>query len=126
MSPKIGVPFIVILLLFSSWAFTNNQTIEQWISENSITVQNDEVELLSLQEQEHWLVLITDFESQPVADAWGPSKAQTLLDDIGHDYIHQLSGGATDIEIVVSSRITRAQHNIEVYGEDSNGNRDMG
>jgi len=125
MSPKIGVPFIVILLLFSSWAFTNNQTIEQWISENSITVQNDEVELLSLQEQEHWLVLITDFESQPVADAWGPSKAQTLLDDIGHDYIHQLSGGATDIEIVVSSRITRAQHNIEVYGEDSNGNRDM-
>lgn len=125
MNTKFGVPVIVILLLFSSWSFTNNETIEQWISENSITVQNEEVELLPLQEQERWLVLLTDFENQPSTDSWGPSMAQTLLDDVARNYIYQMSGYSTEIQIDVNTRVTRAENPVEYYGKDTNGNRDM-
>lgn len=125
MSPRYGVPIIVILLLASTWSFSNNETIEQWMSENTITIESEEVSLLPLQENERWLVLLADFEEEPSSDTWGPSQAQTLLDDIGRNYITQLSGSTTEVLIDVNTRVTRASGSVSDYGSDSNGNRDM-
>tara|TARA_Y100000766_G_scaffold283863_1_gene300691 strand:+ start:18218 stop:20323 length:2106 start_codon:yes stop_codon:yes gene_type:complete len=124
MSPRYGIPILVALLLASSWSFTNNDTIELWMTENTISITEEEVPLVPLQENERWLVLLVDFEEQPATDAWGPEQAQTLLDDVAQNYINQLSGGLSEIQIDVHSKITRANGALSDYGSDSNENRD--
>lgn len=126
MSPRYGVPVIIILLLASSWSFSNNETLEQWMAENTYVSEDEELSLLPLQENERWLVLLVDFDEQPSTDAWGANQAQTLLDDIAQKYIHQLSGSTTVMQIDVNSKISRASGPVTDYGTDSNGNRDMG
>ncbi|MDG1555010.1 MAG: M6 family metalloprotease domain-containing protein, partial [Candidatus Poseidoniaceae archaeon] len=125
MSPRFGVPILVALLLASSWAFTNNDTVEQWVSENTIVVQEQEVPLLQLQEQERWLVLVIDFENSPATESTGPTQAELLLNDIAREYLSQLSGSNTQLHIDVSPRVTRASGTLADYGSDTNGNRDM-
>ena len=125
MSPRYGVPIIVILLLASSWSFSNNEALEQWMSENTISIDQEEVDTLSLQENERWLVLLVDFDEQPATDALGVDQAQTLLDDIARNYIMQMSGFTTEIQIDVNTKISRANRPASDYGGDSNGNRDM-
>lgn len=119
------MPILVALLLASSWAFTNNDTLEQWVNENTIVVQEEEVPLLQLQEKERWLVLVIDFESHPASESSGPTQAEILLNDIARDYLSQLSGSNTQVHIDVSSRVTRASGSLPDYGSDTNGNRDM-
>ncbi len=94
------------------------------MTENTISIDKEEVSLIPLQENERWLVLLADFEEQPATDAWGPAQAQTLLDDVARNYITQLSGGSTEIQIDVHTKITRANGALTDYGSDSNGNRD--
>jgi hypothetical protein len=125
MSPRFGVPVLIALLLASSWAFTNNDTVEQWVSENTIVVQEQEVPLLQLQEQERWLVLVIDFESSPATEYSGPTQAELLLNDVAREYLLQLSGSNTQVHIDVSPRVTRASGSLSDYGSDFNGNRDM-
>ena len=125
MSPRFGVPILVALLLASSWAFTNNDTVEQWVSENTIVVQEQEVPLLQLQEQERWLVLVVDFEGSPATESTGPTQAELLLNDIAREYLSQLSGSNTQVHIDVNPRVTRASGTLADYGSDTNGNRDM-
>ena len=105
MSPRYGVPIIVILLLASSWSFSNNEALEQWMSENTIFIEQEEVETLPLQENERWLVLLVDFDEQPATDALGVNQAQTLLNDIARNYIMQMSGSSTEIQIDVNTKI---------------------
>ena len=126
MSPRYGVPVIIILLLASSWSFSNNETLEQWMAENTYDIEDEEMNLLPLQENERWLVLLVDFDEQPSTDAWGVNQAQALLDDVGKKYIQQLSGSTTVMQVDVNSKISRASGPVTDYGTDSNGNRDMG
>ncbi len=125
MSPRYGIPVIVILLLASSWSFSNNETLEQWMAENTITIEQEEINLLPLQENERWLVLLVDFDEHPATDAWGGNQAQTLLDDVAQNYILQMSGSATEIQIDVNTKVSRASGPISDYGTDSNGDRDL-
>ena len=124
MSPRFGVPILIALLLASSWSFMNNDTVEQWVSENAIVIQEQDVPLLQLQEKERWLVLVVDFESSPSTESSGPLQAELLLNDIARDYLVQLSGSTTEIHIDVSTRVTRASGALADYGSDTNGNRD--
>jgi len=125
MSPRYGIPVIVILLLASSWSISNNETLEQWMSENTITIEKEEINLLPLQENERWLVLLVDFDEQPATEAWGTNQAQTLLDDVAQNYIFQMSGSATEIQIDVNTKVSRARGPVSEYGSDSNGDRDL-
>ena len=124
MSPRFGVPILVALLLASSWSFMNNDTVEQWVSDNAIAIQEQDIPLLQLQEQERWLVLVVDFEESPATEATGPIQADLLLNDVARNYLLQLSGSTTEIHIDVSTRVTRASGALADYGSDTNGNRD--
>lgn len=126
MRPSLGVPFLVVLLLASSWSYSNGDTIEQWMRENAIIVpSDDESPVLNLQQDERWLVLIVDFEQSPADSAWGPEQARNILQDSAVDYIDQISGGQSSVNIHVADDVTRASGVLSDYGSDINGQRDV-
>ncbi len=126
MRPALGVPFLVVLLLASSWSYSNGDTIEQWMRDNAIIVESEEKSpILNLQQQEKWLVLIVDFEQSPADSAWGPVQARNILQESAVDYIEQISGGQSSVEIIVADDVTRASGNLADYGSDVNGQRDV-
>ena len=124
MRPRFGVPIIVALLLASSWAFSNEDVIEDWVRENQLKIETTEKPLLGIQDQERWLVLIADFPSQRSSEAWGPDQAQNMLDDIAQSYVSQLTDNATQLTVIVSADVTTANQDVEAYGSDTNSNRD--
>ena len=126
MRPVLGVPFLVVLLLASSWSYSNGDTIEQWMRENAIIVSSEEKSpILNLQQDERWLVLIVDFEQSPADSAWGPEQARNILQESAVDYIEQISGGQSSVEILVAEDVTRASGVLADYGSDVNGQRDV-
>jgi hypothetical protein len=126
MRPVLGVPFLVVLLLASSWSYSNGDTIEQWMRENAIIVSSEEKSpILNLQQDERWLVLIVDFEQSPADSAWGPEQARNILQESAVDYIEQISGGQSSVEILVADDVTRASGVLADYGSDVNGQRDV-
>ena len=126
MRPVLGVPFLVVLLLASSWSYSNGDTIEQWMRENAIIVSSEEKSpILNLQQDERWLVLIVDFEQSPADSAWGPEQARNILEESAVDYIEQISGGQSSVEILVAEDVTRASGVLADYGSDVNGQRDV-
>ena len=126
MRPSLGVPFLVVLLLASSWSYSNGDTIEQWMRENAIIVPSeDKSPVLNLQQDERWLVLIVDFEQSPADSAWGPEQARNILQDSAVDYIDQISGGQSSVNIHVADDVTRASGVLADYGSDVNGQRDV-
>ena len=126
MRPSLGVPFLVVLLLASSWSYSNGDTIEQWMRENAIIVPSeDKSPVLNLQQDERWLVLIVDFEQSPADSAWGPEQARNILQDSAVDYIDQISGGQSSVNIHVADDVTRASGVLADYGSDINGQRDV-
>lgn len=125
MRPKVGVPIIVLLLLMSTWSFFNDDEINNWLQENSISTNSEEKNLLPIQSEERWLVLIVDFDEQPSTDAWGAEQAKNMLDDTGANYIRQLTNNQSILTVDVNQEITRASGPLLDYGQDTNGNRDM-
>ena len=126
MRPVLGVPFLVVLLLASSWSYSNGDTIEQWMRENAIIVSSeDKSPILNLQQDERWLVLIVDFEQSPADSAWGPEQARNILQESAVDYIEQISGGQSSVNILVADDVTRASGVLADYGSDINGQRDV-
>ena len=126
MRTAFGVPLLVILLLASSWSYSNGETIEEWMRENAIVVESDDDSpVLKLQHDERWLVLIVDFEQSPANSVWGPTQARTILQDSAVSYIDQLSGGKSSVEIFVADDVTRATGALADYGADINGQRDV-
>ena len=52
MNPRVGVPILVALLLASSWAFTNEESIDTWVRENQVEPNDAEADLLGIQADE--------------------------------------------------------------------------
>ena len=124
MNPRVGVPILVALLLASSWAFTNEDTIDNWVRENQIQADNSDAVLLGIQPDEQWLVLVTEFPDDRASEAWGTNQAQLMLDDVARSYIEQLTDQETQLTVLVHPEVSLAYDNVEVYGADSSGNRD--
>ena len=124
MNPRVGVPFLVALLLASSWAFTNQSVIDEWVRETQFESNNEEATLLPIQTNEHWLVLVADFPEQQASETWGITQAELMLNDIAKSYIEQLTNNQTKLTVVVHDEVTRASSNVAAYGADYSGDRD--
>ncbi len=124
MNPRVGVPFLVALLLASSWAFTNQSVIDEWVRETQFESNNEEAALLPIQTNEHWLVLVADFPEQQASETWGITQAELMLNDIAKSYIEQLTNNQTKLTVVVHDEVTRASSNVAAYGADYSGDRD--
>ena len=61
---------IVALIFMSSatWTFLNEATVEDWLRGQLENPQQEEIPLVPLQDDEHWLVVVVDFEQSPASD----------------------------------------------------------
>jgi len=112
----------VLLLSASLVMWFNGSGLTDWLTEQRIIIDEDERDsLLGLQADEHWLVVVVDFPDHPASDAWGPTEAQTLLDQAAKPYIDQLSGGTSSLTLDVHTEVVRASSNLAAYGSDGTG-----
>ncbi|MCH1537996.1 MAG: immune inhibitor A [Candidatus Poseidonia sp.] len=112
--------FLSLLFLCSGlWAWVNDETIDDWIVQQVITANEDHPDLLGLQTNETWFVVVVDFPDFPATEAWGIDEAENLVTQSAVDYLDQLSGGTTEFDVIVHEEVVRATSNLAVYGEDN-------
>lgn len=113
--------FLSFLFLFSGiWAWINDDTIEDWIVQQVVTANEEHPDLLGLQTNETWFVVVVDFPDHPSTEAWGVDEAENLVRQSAEDYLDQLSAGRTQFDVIVHQEVVRAPSNLAFYGEDSN------
>ena len=81
--------------------------------------------LVGLQKNESWLVVLVDFESNPLSESAKDSTANEL-NQYTEDYLSQAVGSPIDVSIVVHSEILRAPKPLSAYGADGENGRDYG
>ena len=81
--------------------------------------------LVGLQKNESWLVVLVDFESNPLTESAKDSTANEL-NQYTEDYLSQAVGSPIDLSIVVHSEILRAPKPLSAYGADGENGRDYG
>ena len=116
--------FAALFTTTGGWMWANDATVASWI-QNQIVEDGDELApLLGLQTEERWLVVITDFSDSP-SGGNDLQMAEQLLEQSAVDYVHQMSGGTSELDIDVHPRVVRAPSPLSTYGADRNG-RDTG
>lgn len=106
------------------WIVLNPDTVEEWILQQTTVTSAPNHELLGLQEDERWLVAIVTF-SDAVQGPDDVGFAQQLLGDSASDYVQELSGGSSTVNVHVHPRVVMAPDPLSTYGGDING-RDTG
>ena len=114
----------VAFISIGGWSFINEDVVDTWIIERNFIENSSTEELVGLQQNESWLVLIVDFESNPANGKWGADEARNLLNTSASDYFHQVSGNRTTVSLTVYPEVIRANNDLAYYGSDSS-NRDV-
>ena len=120
----LGFPLIFLLLSAAVFSFTNDDVVEEWLKNNSIIVKSDEIEILPIQENEHWPVLIVDFNGRNTNQATVINDAEDMLIPSADEYFTQLSGGSTTINVDIHRSMFTASGNLAAYGSDNGVERD--
>ena len=120
----LGVPLIFLLLSAAIFSFTNDDKIEDWLRNNSIVVESDEIETLQIQADEKWLVLIVDFNGRNTNEAMALNDADNMLIPHASEYISTLSDGSVNLDIDIYPSMTTASENLAFYGSDNGVERD--
>lgn len=119
---QVAAAFMAFVFLSSAaWTFTHEEKVEGWLV-GQIAVENDEPSVqLPLQDREHWLVVVVDFEQNTANNGWGIEEADNMLNQAVVPYIEQLSGGDSNLSITVHDTVIRANFPLEDYGQDATG-----
>jgi len=122
MHPRVSAVFAALLMLAGIASLSFEERIDDWIKDNSIQIEKEDIELLGLQETEHWPVLIVDFDAGN--SNWGKGEAEEILIPRASDYLNQLSSSSTNLNIDVYSSITIPEYSMQYYGSDYGIQRD--
>nr|ANV80353.1 hypothetical protein [uncultured Candidatus Thalassoarchaea sp.] len=122
MHPRVSAVFAAILMLVGILSLSFEERIDDWVKDNSIQIEKDEIELLGMQETEHWPVLIVDFDAGN--SNWGSDEANDILIPRASEYVSQLSSSSTNLNIDVYSSITIPEYSMQYYGSDYGIQRD--
>ncbi len=114
----------VAFISVGGWSFLNQEIVDTWILERNFIETHDTDDLVGLQTNETWLVLIVDFESNPSNGVWGADEARSLLANRASDYFYQVSGNLTNVNLTVYPEVIRASNDLAYYGGDTS-NRDV-
>ena len=120
----LGFPLIFLLLTAAVFSFVNDDFVEDWLKNNSITIQNNDSDILSIQEIENWPVIIVDFNGRNNNQGTAISDAEDMLIPHAHDYFSQLSGGEVSVNVDVHQVMLTATGSLSAYGSDNGVERD--
>ena len=121
MKRAVAAVLAIVFLASSIWSFTNGDAVEEWLMGQVDTGSAEQTDLVHLQDDEHWLVVVVDFEQHTAANGWGPTEAENLLNQAVVPYIEQVSGNASLLTVTVHERVVRASNSLEHYGQDATG-----
>ena len=111
----------MLFLVSAGWTFANEALVEDWLLGQGPDQSNNSPALVTLQNEERWLVVVVDFDAHPAENGWGPDEAENLIEQAVAPYIDQLSGREGTLVHDVHPKVVRASMNLEDYGQDAGG-----
>ena len=120
----LGFPLIFLLLSAAIFSFTNDAVVEDWLKNNSIIVKSDDANILPIQENENWPILIVDFNGRNTNQATAINDAEEMLIPHANNYFSQLSRGSVSVDVDVHQVMVTALGGLAAYGSDNGGERD--
>lgn len=121
MKRAVAAVLAIVFLASSTWSFANGDAVEEWLIGQVNTDNAEQKDLIQLQDDEQWLVVVVDFDQHTASNGWGPTEAETLLNQAVVPYIEQVSGNASVLTVTVHERVIRASNSLEHYGQDATG-----
>ncbi len=130
MRARYAVPVALLILIGGWWAAQDPSRLGPvWDAlEEHVGVVVDDAELVQLQPNERWLVIVIDFPTAPEGPTRNVERANTILTGAsgGDDYISQLSGEQSSLTVDVLPAVYHASKNVQHWGADADGERDIG
>ena len=125
MGRKANASGIIICLLLSVLSFTLSSNINSLFDIEVDSNVAIETPLVGLVDNESWLVVLVDFDSDPLENNQKQEFAN-LLEEQAQLYFTEATGRTINIEIDVHDEIIRSQRPLQYYGTDGESGRDYG
>lgn len=116
---------MVICLLLSVFTFVLSSKVNSFFDIEVDSKSTEESDLVGLQSNESWLVVLVDFESDPLENNERISF-ETLLEQQAELYFSEAVGESITINVDVHNQIIRSERPLEFYGKDGANGRDYG
>ena len=129
MKARIALPIAIALVVLGLLGWSNPEAVDSLFDEVRDNASSDEdAEIIGVQAQEKWLVIVTDFDDSPAQSGRDVIQAKGLLDgeNGAQGYLEQLTGGASSLNITYVEEVIRATYDSTDYGHDQDGERDVG
>ena len=114
---------MLICLLLSILSFSLSSTINSFFDIEIDSSNTEDKPLVGLESNESWLVVLVDFESDPLEND-EKQAFSSLLEEQARLYFTEAVGSSINIEINVHNEIIRSQRPLEYYGKDGANGRD--
>ena len=116
---------MLICLLLSILSFALPSQINSLFDIEIDSEDASETPLVGLMVNETWLVVVVDFESDPLEENQKQTFG-TLLEEQSRLYFSESVGSSINIDIDVYDEIIRSEYPLEYYGKDGENGRDYG
>ncbi|MEC8978728.1 MAG: immune inhibitor A domain-containing protein [Candidatus Thermoplasmatota archaeon] len=124
----IRVIFATLILLSAGFVHMNPDTIESLL-QDVVTPEdeNEDVPLVGLQNEEHWLVVIIEFPQLPTGPGKDIERVESILTGVdgADDYIAEMSGGLASLNVTIVNTTYSAESPPSAWGTDTDGSRDV-
>ena len=127
MRPIIAWPLALLFAFMAIGGFINGEAINEWVESNSIKPSEEKIgEIVEVQEEEKWFVVLIDFPDQTESSNCNQQRASTLIDQSAAKYFNQSVHSNSSLEIFYHDRIVTTNYGMADYGHDANGQNDVG
>jgi len=124
----IRVIFATLILLSAGLVHMNQDVIESML-QDVVTPEDksDEPQLVGLQNEEYWLVVIIEFPQLPTGPGKDAERMETILTGVdgADDYISEMSGGVSSLSVTIVNTTYSANSAPSAWGTDTDGSRDV-
>ena len=115
---------MVLCLMLAVASQVYSDTINGLFAIDVDSNQDTSAPLVGLQRNETWLVVLVDFESNPLSEN-SISSIQDLQ-EYSEDYLSQAVGDGVSVQLNIHDSILRAPEPLSAYGADGSNGRDYG
>ena len=115
---------MVLCLMLAVASQVYSDTINGLFAIDVDSNQDTSAPLVGLQRNETWLVVLVDFDSNPLSENAIASIQD--LQEYSEDYLSQAVGGGVSVQLNIHDSILRAPEPLSAYGADGSNGRDYG